>query len=328
MPNNVLISIINWNSSADTIQCLESVLHLSHSDDIKIELIVIDNASDVADVKKLDDWLSEKNIGLVKNSKNLGFAGGHNYSIKRAIDLKYDYVWLLNNDAIVYRNTLFELVKLMQINPRCGSCSPIIHRLKNHGTIDYCGSSHNWSTLSTSHPKSFPEAAEFCKSNADDIWLAGTAILFRVDALRSVGALDEGLFAYYEDNDIGVRLIKNGWNNLLAFNSEIEHACFDGVITDRKPYYFYLMARNSFLFYLKHTPRPFRKALRLRLLDNSLAVADGLQHKGYTDKANACLLGVADGLSGIGGPPALNRPVPFWLQCLRPIGRWWNRKRR
>ena len=38
-------------------------------------------------------------------------------------------------------------------------------------------------------------------------------------------------------------------------------------------------------------------------------------------------LGVADGLAGIGGPPLLNRPVPFWLRFLRPVGRWWNRKR-
>ena len=321
MADSVLISIINWNSYSDTIKCIGSVLSLNCSSEIAIQLLVIDNASDDADAEMLEKWLRSNDIPLIRNSENLGFAGGHNYAIKKAIDSECTYVWLLNNDAIVYQDTLDELIKLMAGNHECGSCSPVIRRLNQPEIVDFCGASHSWLNLSTIHPKSFDAAPDFCKLNADNIWLAGTAILFRVEAIKQTGLLDEKLFAYYEDNDIGVRLINKGWTNLLAFDSSVEHACFDGIITERKPYYFYLMARNSFLFYVDHTPKPFRKLLQARLMVYSLDVAEGLYRLGYSDKANACLLGVADGLMKKGGPPALNRSVPFWLQCLRPIGR-------
>ena len=46
----------------------------------------------------------------------------------------------------------------------------------------------------------------FVKKNPGAIFLVGTAIMFRVQALREVGLLDERLFAYFDDNDIGTRL--------------------------------------------------------------------------------------------------------------------------
>jgi len=150
-------------------------------------------------------------------------------------------------------------------------------------------------------------------------------VLFRVAALKQVGYLDERLFAYFEDDDIGERLIKSGWTNRMVFDSQVQHACFDGVISDRKPYYFYLMTRNSFHFFLQHTPTSHRRLLRLRLIDYALVAAIGLQKKGMNDKANACLLGIVDGLTGRYGPPKLTRVVPFWVRVLVPLARLWNR---
>jgi GT2 family glycosyltransferase len=156
------------------------------------------------------------------------------------------------------------------------------------------------------------------------MWAVGTAVLFRISALQQVGYLDERLFAYFEDDDMGERLIKAGWKNRMVFDSKVQHACFKGVISDRKPYYFYLMTRNSFCFFLQHTPAAYRRFLRLRLIDYALVTAIGLQKKGMTDKANACLLGIADGLSGRYGPPDLTRAVPSWVRWLLPVGRLWN----
>ena len=324
----IYVSILNWNAAGDTMRCINSLFDSTPLENFKIEIGVIDNASSSSDYLSLKSELINKNIKLIRNENNLGFAGGHNILIKEALANEFDYIWVLNNDTIVLKNTLSELVKTMQREPQCGACSPVIKRLGNSNIVDYCGSTHNWQALSVLHPANLSEAPSYCDKNSKDLWLVGTAIFCRATALQEIGFLNEKLFAYYEDNDIGVRLNNAGWTNRLVFESEIEHACFDGVITDRKPYYFYLMARNSFLFFLNHTPTRHRKLLRLRLTDNSLVVAENLYRMGHSDKANACLLGIADGLAGVGGPPALNRRVPLWLQCLRPFGRWWNRKRR
>ena len=323
----IYISILNWNAASDTIRCIKSLLDSTSLDNLKIEIGVIDNASSPSDYLTLESNLINKKIKLIRNEENLGFAGGHNILMKEALINAFDYIWVLNNDTIVLKNTLSELIKTMQREPQCGACSPVIKRLGSADIVDYCGSTHNWKALSISHPANISEAPGFCEKNSNDLWLVGTALFLRATALNEIGLFNEKLFAYYEDNDMGVRLNNAGWTNRLVFESHIEHACFDGVITDRKPYYFYLMARNSFLFFLNHTPTKHRKLLRMRLTDNSLVVAENLDRMGYSDKATACLLGIADGLAGVGGPPVLDRRVPFWLQCLRPLGRWWNRKR-
>ncbi len=326
MSYKILISILNWNSSIDSIRCIESVLKMDRINQHDVDLLVIDNASELNDFKFLKKLLVEHNIEFIRNHVNAGFAGGHNISLQRAFSRDYDFVWLLNNDTIVYYNTLVELIRCMSEQPKCGSCSPIIKRLDKPDIVDFFGAVHDWQCLASINPKNIEVAPDFCEQNAASLWLVGTALLFRVDALRQVGVLNHEYFAYFEDNDIGVRLINHGWVNRLVFTSVVEHACFDGVITDRKPYYFYLMARNSFFFFLTHTPLAYQRFLRARLIDQSLVTAEKLARLGYTDKANACLLGIADGLFKKGGPPNLDRPVPYWIRLLRPLGRIWNRK--
>ena len=326
MNHKVLVSVLNWNAFSDTIRCVKSLLDMEgiHKDDIHIS--IIDNASENEDFLSLTNDLDKYNVFIHRNNSNLGFAGGHNLSIQHAIQNKYKYVWLLNNDSVVYKDTLFELIKTMEKYPQCGSCSPVIKRLGNPFIVDFCGAVHNWKSLGAFNPNGVENAHQFCEEHSSDLWLVGTALLLRVDALMQIGLLNEKLFAYFEDNDIGIRLTQGGWVNKMVFNSVVEHACFEGVITDRKPYYFYLMARNSFLFFLVYTPEPYRKFLRARLIDHSLVTAEKLYRLGHTDKAHACLLGIVDGLAGKGGPPMLNRKVPLWIQCLRPLDRWWNRK--
>ena len=294
--------------------------------DIDIDIHVIDNGSGADDFNALQTGLDGLPVVLLRNDENNGFAGGHNLSINTAIKQSYDFIWLLNNDATVEPNTLAPLIEMMQLDVRCGSCTPVIARMGNRSLVDFCGASHNWTSLGARHPAKFSDAPQFAIENANSLWAFGTAVLFRVSALKQVGLLDERLFAYYEDDDIGERLIKAGWFNRVVFDSRVEHACFEGVISDRKPYYFYLMARNSFIFFLQHTPSANRRLLHLRLIDRSLVVAIDLVKKGMPDKANACLLGIADGMSGRFGPPDLSRGVPLWVRMLLPIGRWWNRQ--
>jgi GT2 family glycosyltransferase len=269
----------------------------------------------------LVDWP----VRLTRNEQNLGFAGGHNLSIRMAESQGCDYVWLLNSDAIADPDSLTALVTVMESDGTCGSCSPVIVRMGNRQHVDFCGAAHNWSSLGSDRPVNIDDAPPFAAKHRASMWAVGTAVLFRVAALKQVGYLDDRLFAYFEDDDIGERLIKAGWSNRMAFDSQVQHACFDGVISDRKPYYFYLMTRNSFLFFLQHTPSAHRRLLRLRLIDYALVTAIGLRKKGMLDKANACLLGIADGLAGRYGPPALKRKVPLWVRILVPVGRLWNR---
>src|SRR3989344_1463803 len=111
------IITINFNSSESTIKLLES---LKNQTDKDFEIIVVDNNSQ--DLSRLMDYqTSETNpaqsnptdhqqkgrtlcgagIIYIKNDRNLGFSGGNNVGIKKALENGSDWILLLNNDTWV-----------------------------------------------------------------------------------------------------------------------------------------------------------------------------------------------------------------------------------
>ena len=325
MTTRILISILNWNASDKTLECVHSLLPQLQSASYQADIRVIDNGSKAQQLARLQAGLPAT-VELHCNPVNTGFTGGQNANIRHALAHDYDLVWLLNNDTLVYPDTIAELVRVMAEDPGCGAASPVILRLGQPSVVDFCGAIHEWQGIDTLRPDSLQEANDFLDQHQDRVWAVGTALMLRCATLRQIGPLAEEYFAYYEDDDIGARLIAHGWRTRIVLSSRLEHACFDGDMYQRQPYFFYLMARNAIFFSLRHVPRPYRRLLRLRQLDRSIVMANKLRHQGQPEKADACLLGVADGLLGRGGPPRLNRRVPLWIRALVPLGRYWNRK--
>lgn len=311
----VLVSVLNWNTAAMTADCVASVLALERDPGLHVEIVVIDNASAANDWETLQSSLDPARVTLLRQERNRGFAGGHNVAIRHAIATGADYVWLVNSDALLAPDTMNRLVALMEADPRCGSTSPVVRALHDEQRMDFCGARRDWRALDSHRPGTVEEARALEAEYPDDMWLAGTVIMFRVAALRQVGELNEKLFAYFEDDDIGVRLSRDGWTNRLAFDALARHAQPD--VKERAPHYFYLLYRNAFLFWTEHTPAPYRRFLRLRLVDRALFTASRLYDRGLDKKAEACLLGVFDGLHGRGGPVDLERRPPVAIRLLR-----------
>lgn len=315
----VLVSILNWNTAAMTAECVASVLQLERDAgpdlNVKLDVVVIDNGSKAEDWQALQASIDPNQVTLLRQERNLGFAGGHNVAIRRAIERHADYVWLVNSDALLAPDCMVKMVALMESDPRCGSVSPVIRALHDDSHMDFCGARRDWAMLDSQRTGSIDDARALEAAHPDDMWLAGTVVMFRVAALARIGGLNEKLFAYFEDDDIGVRLSKDGWRNRMAFDALARHA--QPNVKERPPHYFYLLYRNSFLFWLEHTPAPYRRFLRLRLLDRAVFTANRLYRRGLDHKAEACLLGVLDGLQGRGGPVDLTRRPPLLIRILR-----------
>ena len=125
----------------------------------------------------------------------------------------------------------------------------------------------------------------------------------------------------YEDDELCARLSKAGWLCKMDFSVSIRHFRRKSVFDERPAYYFYLMTRNSLLFYLQHTPSEFRHWIRLRRFSRAMITSANLREHGSIQKSNACLLGIWDGLRGKGGPPRLDVKPPallIWLSKIFP----------
>lgn len=323
--SKVLVSILNWNGSSSTIRCVHSIqegLKVGSAHEVHIRLI--DNGSRADEVRALQDAALER-VDIVYNPVNIGFTGGQNDNIRYALDNGFDFVWMLNNDTLVPPGTIDRVLECFAEDDQCGAVSPLIVRMNDVDQVDFCGAVHDWSLIDTFRSASLADAPAFLERHRDHVWAVGTALMLRTETIRDIGPLDERLFAYYDDDDLGARMIAAGWRTRIALSASVEHACFEGDMYRRAPYFFYLMTRNALLFALTHTPRPYRRFLHLRFIDRSLFMAEKLLKQGQKEKADACLLGLADGLAGRGGAPDLKRPVPLWLRGLQPLGRLWNR---
>ena len=69
----VTIIILNWNGKEDTIECLESLKHITYPN---YEILLVDNGSTDGSV----ECLRERYPGMeiIENGENLGFGEGNN----------------------------------------------------------------------------------------------------------------------------------------------------------------------------------------------------------------------------------------------------------
>lgn len=308
----VLISILNWNSSKETAACVASLHQATFDIKERIEIHILDNGSSESEYQALKSEIWPTQITLIRSDKNLGFAAGHNLQISHAISKNFSYVWLVNNDATLAGDALINLLKFADLNPDFGAYSPIILAKDNPDIYDFCGAQHDWANLESVRASTPEEGCFNQQQDPSNSWLAGTALLLRIAAIREVGLLDENYFAYYEDDDICSRLAQAGWHCKLVCGSIARHSRHIDIYRDRPPHYFYLMMRNSVRFWTTRIPKSFSFFITYRLAGRAFITAHQLKSRGFLEKSDACLLGVQDGLAGKYGKPNLGRS-PSWL---------------
>lgn len=327
MKPKVLISILNWNGAGKTLHCLDSIQdeQARTSAVADVSVLVLDNGSRSDDRLELEAAIPPF-VTLRCLPENLGFTGGHNIAIATAIAEGYDFIWLLNNDAVVVPGTLLQLVSEIVLNDKTGAVSPVLRDTADRNTVVRCVNTHNWIDWESNRILAFDEAQRLQDDAPASVWLDGTAILFRVGALEQTGPLDDRLFAYYDDDDIGTRLARKGWRSRCVFAATVYHDV-RRTYEEYPPYLVYLLHRNHLLFYYQHTPAPYRKMLYLRLVDKAFFEANRRRDRGLPAQADMMLLAIEDFVRGRFGAPALHRSVAWWLRAAASVSARLNRKK-
>jgi GT2 family glycosyltransferase len=198
-----VVVVPNWNGKSSLKACIDSLLNQT----MEPYIIVVENGSS-------DDSLNfiqtnYPNIDLIINKKNLGFAGGVNVGIRKAIQLNAKYVALFNNDAVADKDWLKYLVGELDRKSGIGiACCKFLSTDKEH--FDSTGD------LFTIWGLPYPRGrGEKITSRYDDdtsvFGASGGASIYRVAMLKEVGLFDEDFFAYYEDIDISFRAQLAKW---------------------------------------------------------------------------------------------------------------------
>lgn len=113
----ILTVVVTFNAMPWIEKCLDSLKKSSMDTDI----YVVDNCS----LDSTPDYLRENwpEVILFDSDENLGFGAANNIGLKYAIDNGYDFVYLLNQDAWLEKDTLEKLVTAWK--PAYGILSPV-----------------------------------------------------------------------------------------------------------------------------------------------------------------------------------------------------------
>lgn len=209
------VVIPNWNGAKTIIDCLESM----KAQNQEVDIIIVDNGSTDDSVETIRKKFPE--IVLIELSNNLGFAGGVNAGIKKAIEGDSKYIALFNNDAVAERNWLKSLVNFMEKNPGTGiAASKILNATGEF--IDSTGEAYTIWGLP--FPRGRGETDINRYDNDTEIFGAsGGASIYRVKMLQEIGLFDEDFFAYYEDVDLSFRAQLAGWKVAYVPKAVVYH---------------------------------------------------------------------------------------------------------
>jgi len=184
-------------------------------------VIVVDNGSKGNDADVLEEKYGDY-IKLIRNKENLGFAGGNNVGIKEVLrEEKSKYILLLNNDTVVTREFLTELVKVAENNEKIGSVQSLL--LKPGGElIDSLGQEL---FLWGARDKGLYSKTQNhdLKENREIFGSCAAAALYRTKVLREIGLFDEDFFSIFEDLDFSWKIRLAGFRSFLAVRSIVYH---------------------------------------------------------------------------------------------------------
>lgn len=244
--SSVAIILVNWNGYAFTAACLSSLRAVDYPE---FTVFLVDNASTDSEGSLLKRNFPE--IELIQNTENLGFAGGNNVGIRKALDDGYAHVLLLNNDTIVEADFLGQLMRKFINQPKLAVVQPLIFFLHDRDQIWSAGG--KWNNLFcraiTLGDRKF--RGNFPVKDKSLDWATGCCMLITREALAEVGLLNESYFTYFEDVEWSLRFRDKGYEIALASESVIYHEA--GASSKKKHSegtlsagVFYYLVRNQF----------------------------------------------------------------------------------
>lgn len=270
MPN-VFVSIINYNGNKDTLLCLKMLDELN-TEGFRLEVVVVDNAS--KEVFKTNDKFKNFKLHILNSKTNLGFSGGQNLGIKYALNKKADYVVVLNNDVLIDKNLILELLKTFKIKKDAGLVCPKIYFAKGYefhkGRYEekdlgkvfwYTGGIMDWKNVIASHRG----VDEVDKGQYNELiktdFVTGCCVMIKKEVFKDAGFFDDDYFLYYEDNDLSQRAKKMGFECYYQPEAFLWHLNAGSSGGSGSFLHDYFITRNRLLFGFKYASVRARFAL-------------------------------------------------------------------
>ena len=215
----LVIAIVNWNTKDLTRDCLKSLK--ADIEGINNEIWVVDNASIDGSVEMIGSEFP--GIKIIQNSENTGFARANNQILRIA---KGEYYLLLNTDTIIPKDSIKNLIRFMDNNPRCMSAAPRLTYADGTPQPPLKALPSAWGEFRNCLAYHFfPFGKYFGAMLSDKIQkpdsdkpikkeiLSAACLLIRKEVIEKIGILGEEYFLFSEENDYFTRMRLAGFES-------------------------------------------------------------------------------------------------------------------
>jgi len=244
------VIIVNYNVQYFLEQCILSAQ--AASDNLKVEIIVVDNNSTDGSCKMLQEKFPE--IQLIQNNINTGFSKANNQGVALA---KGEYVLILNPDTIVAEDTFIKILNFAKTKPNLGILG--VKLIDGSGNF-LPESKRGIPTPQVSFNKLFGISSEQTgkyyaahlgenETGVVEI-LVGAFMLMKSAIYKEVHGFDEDYFMYGEDIDLSFKVLNKGYQNYYFAETQVVH--YKGESTKKDVKYLKYFHGAMKIFYRKH----------------------------------------------------------------------------
>jgi GT2 family glycosyltransferase len=213
------IVVLGWNGLEYVDGCLSSVLDQDF--ERPFEVLFVDNGSTDGTPERVASYAV---VALHRLDRNYGYCEGNNIGYSRASG---DYVVFLNQDVVVHRSWLRELVAAVESSPaiRAAHANIIQPWYPEFSAMERVGAvaaayTADLSPLGLVHYRKLSGAAPAI----DTMFLHGVSIIVKRELIDELGyVFDPDMFAYAEDLDLALRTRALGYRTIVATRATVYH---------------------------------------------------------------------------------------------------------
>ena len=237
-----------------------------------MEVIVVDNASNNQEAEIIAKRYPQVNV--IKNERNLGFAGGNNLGIQAAHG---KYIFIINNDTNFKDFNINALIRRMASSKEIAIVCPKIRFAWGTNPIQFAGYTPLSKITIRNQAIGFNEEDHgLYDTPHPSPYAHGAAMLIRKDAIEKVGLMPECYFLYYEEIDWSIMFTRAGYQIWYDPECTIYHKESQAT-GQNSPLRTYYITRNRLLL-VKRNPKEFIQPLAYLYLCCIVALRDILRH--------------------------------------------------
>ena len=253
-PNNSMEYIINWAEGKQEVVYDESsqLKHLSQPFEKKpLDYVIYTQEEAINGGNKEKESKLNNPIIFIQAGENGGFAAGNNIGIKYSLTKDdFEYVWLLNNDTVIEKNSLSSLEEYATENDLCISGSALMYYHEPKEVQAYGGYIN----------KFFGTGSNILVKNEIENkldYVVGASFLINKKVINKIGLMPEEYFLYYEETDYCFNARNNGFKLGIAMDSVVYHkeGGSSGGLTDinnKNEFIDVLSLKNRIIFHKKY----------------------------------------------------------------------------